>query len=304
MHEAIRSLLERYKCQTRDDYLNALREILQELALLGLWRAKFFEHAAFYGGTALRVLHGLDRYSEDLDFSLLRPTPGFSLEGYGAALQKEIGSFGFEVAVERHTKSKPLAIESAFLKANTIRELIRIETDAALLQGLHPGAQLKIKLEVDTDPPGGFTTETRYLFHPIPFPVRAFSLPDLFAGKLHAVLCRRWGTRVKGRDWYDLTWYAGRHPEVNLPHLEQRMRQSGDWDQAAPLDLEALRPLLIEAIERLDVNQAKTEVAPFVPDHRALEVWSREFFTSVTSRIVPAKPVQISDRGNRAASAP
>jgi hypothetical protein len=238
------------------------------------------------------VLHGLDRYSEDLDFSLLRPTPGFSLEGYGAALQKEIGSFGFEVAVERHAKSKPSAIESAFLKANTIRELIRIETDAALLQGLHPGAQLKIKLEVDTDPPGGFTTETRYLFQPIPFPVRVFSLPDLFAGKLHAILCRKWGTRVKGRDWYDLAWYAGRHPEVNLPHLEQRMRQSGDWNQTASLDIEALRHLLMAAINRLDVNQAKTEVAPFVPDRRTLEVWSRDFFMAVTDRIVPAIPAR------------
>ncbi|MEI6564906.1 MAG: nucleotidyl transferase AbiEii/AbiGii toxin family protein [bacterium] len=288
MHEAIQALLERYKCQTRDDYLNALREILQELALLGLWRAKFFEHAAFYGGTALRVLHGLDRFSEDLDFSLLRPMPGFSLDGYGAALQKEICSFGFEVTVERRAKAKPSAIESAFLKASTIRELIRIEADAALLHGVHPGAQLKIKFEVDTDPPGGFSTEVRYLFQPIPFPVRAFSLPDLFAGKLHAILCRKWGTRVKGRDWYDLVWYAGRHPGVNLRHLEQRMRQSGHWNQAASLDLEALRRLLTGAIERLDVNQARTEVAPFVRDRRALDVWSNEFFFAVVSRIVSA----------------
>ena len=291
MHEAIRSLLEPYKRQTRDDYLNALREILQELALLGLWRAKFFEHAAFYGGTALRVLHGLDRYSEDLDFSLLRPTPGFSLESYGDALQKEIGSFGFEVAVERRAKSRRSAIESAFLKADTIRELINIEADERLLEGLHPGARLKIKLEVDTDPPGGFNTETRHLLRPIPFPVRVFSLPDLFAGKLHAVLCRKWGSRVKGRDWYDLVWYAGRHPEVGIPHLERRMRQSGDWDQAGPLDLNALRLRLSDAIERLDVDQARTEVAPFVHDRRALEVWSREFFRDVVNPIVPAKTV-------------
>ena len=288
MHEAIRTLLERYRCQTRDDYLNALRKILQELALLGLWRAKFFEHAAFYGGTALRVLHGLDRYSEDLDFSLLRPTPNFSLGGYGAALQKEIGSFGFEVTVERHAKAKPSAIESAFLKANTIRELLRIEADETLLAGLHPGAQLKIKLEVDADPPGGFTTETLYLLQPIPFPVRAFSLPDLFAGKLHAVLCRKWGRRVKGRDWYDLVWYAGRHPEVSLPHLEQRLRQSGNWDRSASFGIKALKGLLIEAVEHLNVDQAKTEVAPFVQDRRVLEVWSRDFFAAVVNRIVPA----------------
>ena len=285
MHEAVKSLLSRYTCRTRDDHLNALREILQELALLGLWRAKFFEHAAFYGGTALRVLHGLDRYSEDLDFSLLRPTPGFSLEEYGAALKREVGSFGFEVAFDRRAKTRASAIESAFLKANTVREMIRIGAGEDLLQGVHPGAHLKIKLEVDTDPPGGFTTETRYLLQPIPFPVRVFSLPDLFAGKLHAVLCRKWGTRVKGRDWYDLVWYAGRHPEVHLSHLEQRMRQSGDWKPSTPLDLESLQRLLTDAVTTLDINQARSEVAPFVRDHRALEVWSQPFFSSVIARI-------------------
>jgi len=285
MHEAVKSLLARYTCRTRDDHLNALREILQELALLGLWRAKFFEHAAFYGGTALRVLHGLDRYSEDLDFSLLRPTPGFSLEEYGAALKREVGSFGFEVTFDRRAKTRATAIESAFLKANTVREMIQIGAGEDLLQGVHPGAHLKIKLEVDTDPPGGFATETRYLLQPIPFPVRVFSLPDLFAGKLHAVLCRKWGTRVKGRDWYDLVWYAGRHPEVHLSHLEQRMRQSGDWKPSTPLDLESLQRLLTDAVTKLDINQARSEVAPFVRDHRALEVWSQDFFASVIARI-------------------
>lgn len=291
MHEAVQSLLARYTCRTRDDHLNALREILQELALLGLWRAKFFEHAAFYGGTALRVLHGLDRFSEDLAFSLLRPTPGFSLAEYGAALKREVGSFGFEVIFDRRVKTRTTAIESAFFKANTAREMIQIGAGEDMLQDVHPGAHLKIKLEVDTDPPGGFATETRYLLQPIPFPVRVFSLPDLFAGKLHAVLCRKWGTRVKGRDWYDLVWYAGRHPEVRLSHLEARMRQSGDWKDTAPLDLDSLHRLLSEAIAKLDINQARTEVSSFVRDHRALEVWSPEFFSNVIARIRPSSPV-------------
>lgn len=288
MHDAVKSLLARYTCRTRDEHLNALREILQELALLGLWRAKFFEHAAFCGGTALRVLHGLDRYSEDLDFSLLRPTPDFSLEEYGAALKREVGSFGFEVTFDRRAKTRATAIESAFLKANTVREMIQIGAGEDLLHGIHPGAHLKIKLEVDTDPPGDFNTETRYLLQPIPFPVRVFSLPDLFAGKLHCVLCRKWGTRVKGRDWYDLVWYAGRHPEVHLSHLEARMRQSGDWKDSAPLDLDSLRRLLATAIAALNINQARAEVTPFVRDPRALEVWSPDFFSSVVARITPS----------------
>jgi len=288
VNEAIHSWLGRYTCRTRDDYQNALREILQELALLGLWRARFFEHAAFYGGTALRVLHGLNRYSEDLDFSLLRPTPGFSLEGYGAALQREIGSFGFKVEFEQRLKKRTSAIESAFLKTNTLRELVRIEASEALLQDVHPRTLLKIKLEIDTDPPDGFSTEVRYLLKPIPFSVRVYSLPDLLAGKLHAVLFRKWGRRVKGRDWYDLVWYAGRHPHVNIAHLEQRMRQSGDWNAAEALDMETLARLLLDAVERLDIDQARSEVAPFVRDQRALEVWSAEFFADVVRRIVPA----------------
>jgi len=290
MNETIRTLLARYSCRTQDDYLNALREILQELALLGLWRAKFFEHAAFYGGTALRVLHGLDRYSEDLDFSLLRPTPGFSLEGYGAALRKEVASFGFAVAFERREKTKVTAIESAFLKTNTLQELIRIEAGEALLRGIHPAAQLKIKLEIDTDPPGGFSTETRYLLQPIPFAVRAYTLPDLLAGKLHAILFRKWGNRVKGRDWYDLIWFAGRYPRVNLAHLEQRMRQSGDWTETTPLSMATLTPLLLNRIAQLNIDQARTEVAPFVRDRRALEIWSADFFSDVIGRIVPGEP--------------
>ena len=146
MHDAIRSMLDRYDCRTRDDYVNALREILQYMALLGLWRAKFFEHAAFYGGTALRVLHGLDRYSEDLDFSLIKPDASFSLGIYGDAVQREISSFGFHVAFELREKTRASAIESAFLKANTYQQLIMIEPDQALLGELHPSQKLKIRL--------------------------------------------------------------------------------------------------------------------------------------------------------------
>ena len=288
MDEAVRALMARYTCRTREDYLNALREILQNLALLGLWRAKFFDHAAFYRGTALRVIHGLDRYSEDLDFSLLHPTPGFSLEAYGEALEREIAGYGFGVTFERRGKSRSTGIESAFLKANTVRELIQVEASEDLLHGLHSGVLLKIKLEVDIDPPGGFSTETRYLLDPVPFPVRLYSLPDLFAGKLHAALCRRWVSRVKGRDWYDMVWFAARHPQVNVSHLEQRMRQSGDWAESTPLDFDTVIRALTKAVSSLDINQARTEVAPFVRDRGSLDAWSHDFFIHVISRIVPA----------------
>jgi len=287
MHDAVRSMLDRYNLHTRDDYTNALREILQEIALLGLWRSKFFEHSAFYGGTALRVLYGLDRYSEDLDFSLLKPDDLFSLEAYAGSLQREINSFGFQVDFERRRKSLQTPIESAFLKTNTYKQLIIIEASEDLLRDLHPLKNLKIKLEVDTDPPGGFETETRYVLQPFPFSVRIFSLPDLFAGKLHAVLCRHWRSRVKGRDWYDLIWYASKHPEVRLSHLEARMRQSGNYCEERPLSAEKLRRLLREAVDTLNVAKSRQEVSPFVRDHRALDVWSREFFADVVQRVIP-----------------
>ncbi|MFH1313704.1 MAG: nucleotidyl transferase AbiEii/AbiGii toxin family protein [Candidatus Eisenbacteria bacterium] len=287
MHDAIGNMLQRYECRTREDYTRALREILQTLALLGLWRSKFFEKAAFYGGTASRLLYGLDRYSEDLDFSLLRTDDAFSLGAYGSALCREIRSFGFEVDFEDRGMSRASAMDSVFLKANTYQQLITIGVAEGLLRGLHHSKTLKIRLQIDIDPPAGFETETEYVLQPVPFPLRVYSLPDLFAGKLHAVLCRRWKTRVKGRDWYDLVWFAGRDAQVRLTHLESRMRQSGDYTDDEPLSREKLQTFLGRAVEELDVEQARREVAPFVRDQRALEVWSKDFFSRIMMRIEP-----------------
>ena len=164
-------------------------------------------------------------------------------------------------------------------------QLLVIETGEEIVKAIHKGQILKIKLEVDTDPPQGFATQTRYLLQPIPFSVRAFVLPDLFAGKMHAILCRRWKGRVKGRDWYDLVWYAAHHPELHLSHLEQRMRQTGDWKEDAPLTSEKFRDLLTHAIHNLDVNQTRKEVEPFVRNPENLSIWSQEFFLDIASRI-------------------
>jgi hypothetical protein len=285
VNEAVAKMLERYRRETVNDHLQALREILQEVALLGLWRAKFFERAAFYGGTSLRILYGLDRFSEDLDFSLMAPDPAFRIDRYMSQLEEEIAAFGFRVHAERIDKSATTDIESAFLKVDTVRELLVIEAGREIVREIPKGKVLKIKLEVDTDPPAGFATQTRYLLQPIPFAVRVYVLPDLFAGKMHALLCRRWKNRVKGRDWYDLVWYAAYHPELNLSHLESRMRQSGHWKGGARLSTDAFRSVLGEAIDALDVEKARREVSPFVKDQAALNLWSREFFSDVAERI-------------------
>lgn len=285
MHNAIASMLSRYECRGFNDYINALREILQEVALLGLWRGKFFEKAAFYGGTALRILYGLDRFSEDMDFSLLEPLDNFDLTSYAAFLQKECEAFGFDVRFEKAEKTFQSPVQSAFLKANTRKQLLVIETPEDILEAILKGKLLKIKIEVDIDPPPGFKTETRYIMRPVPFAAKALTLPDLFAGKMHAILCRRWKTRIKGRDWYDLVWYAANYPTLHLFHLEQRMRQTRDWEEEEPLPREIFKNLLVEQIENLDIDSARKEVEPFVKMPDNLSVWSREFFLDVVSRI-------------------
>ncbi|MDO8834300.1 MAG: nucleotidyl transferase AbiEii/AbiGii toxin family protein [Vicinamibacterales bacterium] len=286
MNDAVRQMMARHRLETSSDHVRALRDVLQELALLGLWRSKFYEHAAFYGGTALRVLHGLDRFSEDLDFSLLAPNPEFDLAPYLTAFETELRAFGFDVrAHQKLGAARRTAIHSAFLKAGTKRELVSIRTPDAITRTIHRDQVLTIKIEVDTDPPPGFETDVRYVLSPIPFAVRVYALPDLFAGKMHAVLCRRWKNRVKGRDWYDLVWFAARHPQLHLAHLEARMVQSGHWPADRALTADAWRALMADTIDTLNVDQARADVMPFVKDADALTLWSKAFFHDVIRRI-------------------
>lgn len=278
-------MLDKYSCKTSEESLHAMREILQEVALLGLWRSKFFEHAAFYGGTALRILYGLDRFSEDLDFSLLVPEAAFELAEYLPALERELAGFGFKAEGKIERKSVDTAVQSAFLKAHTLQVMLLFEMDETVKQSIHPGQLLKIKLEVDTDPPPGFVTEAKFLLQPIPFAVRTYSLPDLFAGKIHALLFRKWKNRVKGRDWYDFVWYCAYHPHLHVSHLQERMRQSGHWSDGQ-LFADDVRDCLRDAIQTLDVSQARHDVRPFVRNPESLDIWSTDFFMSLVDRIV------------------
>lgn len=285
MNDAIARMLDRYECQSVDDYVRAFREIMQEIALLGLWRSKFFEKAAFYGGTALRILYGMDRFSEDLDFSLLEPMTDFQLSRYGNAVERELRSFGFDAILTTRSKENVSPVQSAFLKANTLKHLLTIKNNEKVDWPIPRDQVMKIKIEVDTDPPSGFATENKFVLQPIPFSIRTFTLPDLFAGKMHAVLCRKWKSRVKGRDWYDLVWYAANHPQLHVNHLEQRMIQSGHLKKDEKINRGKFLALVTEAVEKVDLNQARKEVEPFVKNPDALKVWSKEFFLDVVGRI-------------------
>lgn len=278
-------LLAGYVLKSAGDYENALKEIVQELALLGLWRSKFFEHAAFYGGTALRLFHGLRRFSEDLDFSLLAPQANFRLEPHLASAGEELRAYGFRFEVERKLKSAATAIESAFIKGDTRINLLHIGLPDWLAQRIPRLQQLRVKLELDTQPPALAETEVFTRLMPIPYQVRLYDPPSLMAGKLHAVLCRKWQNRVKGRDWYDLVWYAGRGIQPNLPHLAARMIQTGHWPADRALDRPALRDLLRARIAAVDFTAAADDVRPFLRDSMELSLWNPEFFQEIADRV-------------------
>lgn len=278
-------LLSRYRPVTAGDYENALKEIVQELALLGLWRSKFFEHAAFYGGTALRIFHGLQRFSEDLDFSLMEARPAFRLDPHLSAVRDELEAFGFHFEVEPKTKSAPGAIESAFIKGGTRVNLLHIGLPAWLGERIPRLQCVRVKLEIDTDPPplAAYDVQTKLL--PIPHQVRLYDLPSLMAGKLHAVLCRKWKNRVKGRDWYDLIWYAARNVPCHLPHLEARMIQTGHMKDGRNLTPSHLKELLEDRIAAVDFTAAAADVRPFLADASELDLWSADFFREIAARV-------------------
>ena len=149
MNDAIRNMLSDYNLETKDDYQQALREIFQSITLLALWRAKFFESAAFYGGTALRVLYKLDRFSEDMDFSLLNPDSSFKLDKYDSAILEELKAYGFEAEFKPKKKVKDSAVKSAFLKANTIESLLAIDAGDEIASRLDKNQKIKIKSKKD-----------------------------------------------------------------------------------------------------------------------------------------------------------
>ncbi len=275
-------MLEKYRPQNIEDHKNALKEIIQEIALLGLFRSGFFNKAAFYGGTALRIFYGLDRFSEDLDFSLLTPEKDFNFSKYTKYIQDELGAYGFVMTVEQKTKTIDSQIKSAFIKGGTKIHLLNIDSLKIPVKGVHADEKIKIKLEIDTIPPAGAEYEIRYQLNPVPYSVRIFSLSSLFAGKLNAVLSRSWKSRVKGRDYYDYVWFLSRGVNLNLDHLAHRLKQSKQLQTEKIFNKEFLYQLLFERFRKVDFQQAKNDVRPYINNTDILELWSEDFFRKIT----------------------
>ncbi len=279
--DMLKSWIEKYKPTNQQELFNAKREIVQEIILAGLWRGSFFKRAAFYGGTALRVLYGLDRYSEDLDFSLLKKNSDFDLLLYKKYIIEEFKLLNLEVIISSKEKKKYSAIDSAFLKDNSDWTFLNIRD----LKKDRIFPDIKIKIEVDRNPPLGFECESKALRRPYVFYINSMTKENLFAGKMHALLFRKWGKNVKGRDWYDLLWYISRDIPVNLSHFRQRAIESGEWDKDKEMNKTDLLTLYHERVDQLDVGMAKSDIARFITDHKRIEVWSCDLFHATADHI-------------------
>jgi predicted nucleotidyltransferase component of viral defense system len=279
----IKEWLGSYKPANEQEAKDALREIMHDITLAGLYRSGFFEKAAFYGGTALRLLHGLDRYSEDLDFSLLKVDKKFSLEKYQDAIVHEFESLGMKVSVKEKKRVNKSTIDSAFLKSETMWKELVLE-NIIPQQDINQVAKIKIKIEVDTAPPLGFETEEKLLLRPFSFYVKCLSIPDLFAGKMHALIYRRWGQNVKGRDWYDMEWYIKKGFELNLNHFALRANDSGDWP-LQEINEKDFRELLAEKIDTVNFHFAKNDIKRFIKDPNRIEIWSPKYFHDLVSHL-------------------
>lgn len=270
-NEIYDSMLSRYDLTTEQNNRNAIFEVNQQVILAGLYSGGFFESAAFYGGTCLRIFHGLQRFSEDMDFSLLAQDDAFDFSKYFQPIVDTFALVGREVEIKKKDKKNFGKVESAFLKDNTDVYDVMFQTENSI----------KIKIEVDTYPPLNFKTEQKLLLQPHSFMTRCFTLPDLLAGKIHALVYRTWKNRVKGRDWYDFEWYVRHNIPLDFAHLAERCKQFNDED----ITLEQFKEKLKERLSTADIKQVKEDVLPFVRNPKELDIWSNDYFVQLADMV-------------------
>ena len=267
-------MLSRYPTGTKDDLHNAIIEVMQQIVLAGLYRGNFFHKAAFYGGTCLRIFYGLQRFSEDLDFSLLQPDAHFNLERYFDAIIEEFRALGRDVTINKKSKTGETTVESAFLKDNTQIFNLQFSTEK----------RIKIKIEVDIQPPTDFSTEYKLLLLPFSFMTRCYSPSDLYAGKMHALLFRKWKNRVKGRDWYDFEYFVRNNTPLNLQHLSRKAEQINGINPKE-FSREVFKKILKKRIESVNMEMVKTDVRPFLKNPQEMEIWSKDYFLQLIEMI-------------------
>lgn len=271
MNTVFEQMLSKYPIVSDQDRCNAIYEVMQQITLAGLYRGGFFNKAAFYGGTCLRIFHHLDRFSEDMDFSLLSTDEPFKLEEFFPAIIEEFKTLGREVVITKKDKRNFGKVESAFLKDDTEVYDVAFRTEKSL----------KIKIEVDTQPPLKFQTDLKLLMHPFSFMTRCFTLPDLYAGKMHALVFRAWKNRVKGRDWYDFEWYVRNSIKLDFIHLQERIRKFNGIE----VNKDEFVTILKERLASADIRMVKQDVEPFIKDGKKLDIWSNDYFLQLAEMI-------------------
>ena len=285
MNNILTQMLSKYEINNTNDEINALKEIIQEIVLEGLSRGGFFDEAAFYGGTALRIFYKLDRFSEDLDFALINPNKDFDLSKYFIYIEKELKAYGLNLEINSKQKSIESNITSAFLKGNTLEHILKFfpnETDhkyASILK------DIKIKFEVDINPPSGATYEEQYKLLPSPHQIKLYDKKSLLAGKIHAILCRGWKTRTKGRDLYDYIFFLANDTKVNLELIKNKLIESKYINSDSNFDINTLKELLINKFNEIDFEESKEDVIPFIKNVDTLNIWSKDFFISITDKL-------------------
>lgn len=284
MNSDIETMLARYNPKNNKERENAIKEILQEIALAGLSRGGFFNKAAFYGGTCLRIFHNLNRFSEDLDFALLDNDSSFKLEDYFPSLKKEFLSYGIEINIE--AKKKEGEVQSAFLKGNTLMLMMTFFPKDEEVKRIVDNQRMKIKFEIDTDNPLGGITEYKYRMLPSPYEIQIFDESTLFAGKIHAILCRDYQRHVKGRDYYDYLFYIGKGAKINLPYLENKLKNTGGIIRDDEiLTLDRVKELLEDKFSNVDYESAKEDVSNFIENKESLNIWKKELFLSTVESL-------------------
>lgn len=278
INQMIEAKLNRYKIQTLEDEENALKEILQEIALYALSTTDFFSKAMFQGGTALRILYQLPRFSEDLDFILQSPDTSFHWEFYIHKISECFELFSIEPEIIDRSRVDQV-IQKLFLKDNSIGKVLNLKFKH------HPNKKLLIKLEIDVNPPLYSDSEIKYLDFPLDYSILAQDLPSNFAGKCHALLCRPY---EKGRDWFDFAWYVANETPLNFKFLSSAIHQLGPWQNShLTTNISWLVEQLTMKISVVDWNKARGEVMRFVnPEYQAsLKLWSRDFFMNKVKKL-------------------
>jgi len=239
-----------------EEKLNRCRELIQFLCLKIFDEHKFFGNLAFTGGTALRVVFGARRFSEDLDFSLVRKDD-YSFSRMNGDLLKALTLAGLK-AESKPKYEKP--VHSTMLRFPGILKEI----------GLSPleGQKLSIKLEVDTNPPKGGHVQARIIQRAYVFNVVHFDLPSMFATKLHACFYRNY---LKGRDFYDFIWYMGNKVKPNFTLLNNAIAQTQGTNPA--INEGNFMEFLLKGIERVDFKEAQKDVERFLEDKSELRLF-------------------------------